>query len=73
MPGMQNKCSNVPTHDKYTDRKTHNSHTERIYIREIFGRKKKGVGAIRLKKMTGDCSKKNIPENKQHLVTTKMY
>ena len=69
---MQYKRSDIPAHDKNTQCKPNNSGAYSRYIAKIFGREKKGIGTEGLHQIAGNCSKKDIPKNKEHLVPAKM-
>ena len=72
MPAEENKCCDIPAHDKYAYRHSHNGTTQGIGISKIFRSQEKRISAIAFHKAAVDYTEHENPENKKDLVFTKM-
>ena len=69
---VQNKSGDIPAHDKNAQRNTYNGSTQRIYLAQVFRRKKQGICTITFHKTTVDGTTQYIPEYQQYLELSEM-
>jgi hypothetical protein len=72
MTAKQDKCCDVPAHDKHSDGNTYEGETKNGDITQIFGCKKKRICAIIFHESSIDGSEENKPEYEQNLVPPEM-
>src|SRR5688572_25515010 len=69
MPCVQYESGDVPTHDEYPDRQSHQAGSERIYAVHVFRCQEERTGAEGFKKQTADRGKEDIPKDEKYLVS----
>jgi hypothetical protein len=67
MPAKEDKGGDVPAHDENARGETHDSGACSTHIAQVFGRKKKGRGAIGTHKPSIQCAEQDQPEDQQYL------
>jgi len=72
MTAKQDKCSDMPAHDKHSYGNTNKSETENGHVSQVFRRKKKRICAIIFHKSSINCGEKHKPEYEQNLVPPEM-
>jgi hypothetical protein len=72
MTAKQNKCGNVPAHNKHSHGNANKSEAEDSNAAQVFRGEKERVCTIIFHEGSVNCTKKHKPEYKQHLVPPEM-
>jgi hypothetical protein len=72
MLAEQDKCGNVPAHDKNSNGHSHNGATDGANMPQIFRSKKQCIGTKAFHEITVHYTEHNEPENQQYLIFSEM-
>ncbi len=72
MPAKKDEGGNVPTHNKNTNRHTHDRKADGRYISQVLRRQEQSIGSKTFHKSTIHHAEHDEPKDQQHLVFAKM-